>query len=178
MEPRAVFALAAAGAVAATSFLLTPPPVAWLTAGLGWALLALALSDLRTMRLPDRLTLPLVVAGLAAAALLPGAAWRDHLAGAAAGFGFAAAVAWGYRRLRGRDGLGMGDAKLLAAAGAWVSWVGLPTVLVWACLSALALVAGLRLAGRPVDGATAIPFGPHLALGIWLTWVLGPLESA
>ncbi|QLH39834.1 MAG: prepilin peptidase [Defluviicoccus sp.] len=80
-----------------------------------------------------------------------------------------------YRWLRHRDGLGLGDAKLLAAGGAWVSWWGLPTVVLLAAVTAL-LVALVRraLGDRSVVGQR-LAFGPELCLGIWLVWLYGPL---
>jgi len=150
----------------------------WTVAILGWALLALALIDARHFLLPDSVTFPLIAAGLAAAALgsLPGrVALVDSTLGAALG----AAVLWGaglaYRRLRGRPGLGLGDAKLLAAGGAWTGWEGLPGVVLIAAVSGLlsaAMIAAIRR--RRLSGATPVPFGVHLALGIWLVVLYGP----
>ena len=94
----------------------------WASLGLGWALLALAAIDLRHLVLPDILCLPLIPAGLAIAWALDPALLPDHALGAILGFAAFVAIAFVYRRLRGREGLGMGDAKLLAAAGAWLGW--------------------------------------------------------
>jgi leader peptidase (prepilin peptidase)/N-methyltransferase len=80
-----------------------------------------------------------------------------------------------YRRLRGREGLGGGDAWLLAGGGAWVGWVALPTALVWAAGAGLAAAAALALARRPIAGGQHIPFGVPLAAGIWLAWLYGPI---
>ncbi|MGZ9114258.1 MAG: prepilin peptidase, partial [Brevundimonas sp.] len=96
------------------------------TALLGWQLLLIAIVDAEHQWLPDRLTLPLLATGLAAAVSLPVPTLRDSLVGAAAGFASLWVLSWGYRRLRGREGLGGGDPYLLAAIGAWVGWIGLP----------------------------------------------------
>ncbi len=151
-------------------------PVLLPTCVLGWTLLTLAVIDQRHLILPDAVTLPLMVGGLVIAALLPEADWRDHLVGAGAGFAVFAAVAAGYRRLRGREGLGGGDAKLLAAGGAWVSWTGLASVVFLAAVLGLAaaLVDRWRRPGQPAE--QAIPFGPYLCAAIWCTWLYGPLE--
>ena len=176
--------LAALG-VAVWAVLTLPVHLVWPTACLGWVLLVLAVIDTRHLILPDVLTLPLIPAGLALNWWLDPVAILDgpllhHALGAAAGFLGFATLAWACRKLRGREGLGLGDAKLLAAAGAWVSWSGLGSVLLWASPLALmvALAAGAihgtlsdKLAGR-----SAIPFGPFLALGFWLTWLYGPIE--
>jgi leader peptidase (prepilin peptidase) / N-methyltransferase len=148
----------------------------WVTCALGWTLLVLAAIDLRHYWLPNVLTVGLAVTGMAViAALDPSVLWA-HAIGAAAGLGSFAVIAWSYRRLRGREGLGMGDVKLAAAAGAWTSWVGLPGVVLWACLSAFlyALIPAAR--GKALTLQTRFAFGPHLCLGIWLVWLYGPLE--
>jgi leader peptidase (prepilin peptidase) / N-methyltransferase len=140
---------------------------------LGWTLLALGWIDWKTLRLPDALTLPLVALGLAAAwtdsqdALLSGAI------GALVGYGALVAVNLGYRRLRGRDGLGRGDAKLLAAGGAWLGWQALPWIVLLAALLGLLLAALQRARGSPLTAESAIPFGPPLALAIWIIWIYG-----
>jgi leader peptidase (prepilin peptidase)/N-methyltransferase len=80
-----------------------------------------------------------------------------------------------YRRLRGREGMGMGDAKLLAAAGAFVAWEGLPSVILISSLTALlaALFQGLREGGLSLTDR--MPFGTFLCFGTWLVWLYGPL---
>jgi leader peptidase (prepilin peptidase)/N-methyltransferase len=138
----------------------------------GWTLLTLAAIDWRDGVLPDVLTLPL----LAAAPFLAGGDWRSHVIGAAAGFAVLAGVAWLYRRLRGRDGLGMGDAKLFAALGAWTGWQGLPEVLLIASLAGLLFVL-VRSRNTPLEATSRIAFGPFLALGGWIVWLYGPYGS-
>lgn len=140
----------------------------WAASGAGWTLLALAWIDAEWMILPDVLTLPLLAAGLAAVWWFDVEALSDHAL--AAGLGWLAlwAVAAGYRRLRGRDGLGEGDAKLLGALGAWVGLAGLADVLLGAALTGLAWAGLLRLRGRAMSATTALPFGPFLALAGWV----------
>lgn len=170
--------LAALGVAGWAYWVLPGGWLLWAGAALGWALLALALIDLRHFLLPDVLTLPLIPAGLAVAWLVEPGKLLHHGIGAAAGFAAFAALAWGYRRLRGRDGLGLGDAKLFAAAGAWVSWSGLGSVLLWAALPALAVTLALGLKRGRLSGRTPLPFGAYLAAGLWLTWLYGPLQPA
>jgi leader peptidase (prepilin peptidase)/N-methyltransferase len=161
--------------VALWSLAVVPGWPAWATCGLGWALLALAAIDWRHLILPDSLTLPLVPAGLAVTWWLRPERLVDHAIGAVAGFAFLALVAALYHRLRGRHGLGLGDAKLLAAAGAWVSWQGLPTVVLWgAAAGLLGALVQVRLGGT-LDPQRELPFGPYLAGGLWLVWLYGPL---
>jgi leader peptidase (prepilin peptidase)/N-methyltransferase len=142
---------------------------------LGWWLLLLAAIDWRTFLLPDVLTLPLAVTGLAVSYAIDPASLAGHLIGAVAGFAVFAAIALGYSRLRGREGLGLGDAKLMGALGAWISWQGLPAALLFASIAGLIFVL-LRSAGRhKFSPGDPIPFGVFLALGGWLVWLYGPL---
>jgi len=166
--------LAGAG-LALWAALVLSGPMVMIGALLGWQLLLLALLDAEHLWLPRILTLPLIGSGLAAAAPLGTQALFDHALGAAVGFLALSALAWGYRRLRGREGLGGGDAWLAAGAGAWTGWIGLPSVLVLGALSGIAAMLVARLAGRKVGRDTQAPFGVFLALGIWLTWLYGPL---
>jgi leader peptidase (prepilin peptidase)/N-methyltransferase len=165
----------AALAVAVLSLTVDRGAEAWIDAALGWWLLALAWIDWRHMILPDVLTLPLIPFGLAVAATLAPETLWDTLAGAACGYLGLRAIAWTYHRLTGRDGLGRGDAKLLAAAGAWVGATGLPSVVAGAALAGLAAAGMLLLAGQRLDRHTALPFGPFLAAATWLVWLFGPI---
>jgi len=108
----------AAVAVALSAVLVDGGEGAWLDCLLGWWLLTLGWIDLRRWLLPDVLTLPLVLAGLSAAAALDPSGLTQRALGAALGYMSLAAVAALYRKLRGREGLGRGDAKLLAAGSA------------------------------------------------------------
>ena len=146
------------------------------TAALGWQLLLIALVDGEHFWLPDALTWPLAASGVLAAGALhgwSGAGWS--LFSLAVGFGVLWGVAWLYRRVRGRDGLGGGDPFLVAGAGAWVGWTGLPSVLLWACAAGLSVVFAQLMVRRRVSGSDRLPFGVFLAIGIWLTWLYGPL---
>lgn len=163
----------AAVAVALTAVLVDPGEGAWLDCLLGWWLLTLGWIDIRCWLLPDALTLPLVIAGLAAAAGFDPDQLTSRSLGAALGYLSLLAVAATYRSLRGREGLGRGDAKLLAASGAWVGAAALPQVILLAALSALAAAACLRLAGVRLGPRSALPFGPFLALATWVLWLFG-----
>jgi leader peptidase (prepilin peptidase)/N-methyltransferase len=167
----------AALAVAISALAVTSGWLLGASLALGWTLLALATIDLRHFVLPNLLTLPLIPAGLAVAWLSDPARLPDHAIGAAAGFAAFALIGWLYQRLRGRAGLGRGDAKLLAAAGAWLGWPALPGVVVIAAASALLVAAARSLAGRPSGPGTPIAFGPYLALGLWLLWLLDPASA-
>jgi len=145
---------------------------------LGWTLLTLAVIDERSGQLPDALTLPLAVAGIAVAWLVDPVVIGVHIVGAVAGFAGFWILSELYRRLRGRDGLGLGDAKLLAASGAWLAWPALPSVILIAAALGLCIALAQRLRHEPVDAATRIAFGPALAAATWIVWLYGPLVPA
>jgi leader peptidase (prepilin peptidase)/N-methyltransferase len=146
----------------------TVPGRLWLDCALGWTLLCLAWIDWDSMTLPNVLTLPLIGAGLLATFGFDRELLTNHAVAAALGYTAFQGLAIVYRRLRGRDGLGQGDAKLLAALGAWIGLEGLPGVVFGAALAGLAAALLLSLSGRKMDSATAIPFGPCLALAGWV----------
>lgn len=161
----------AALAVALLAALLDDGGAIWLDCILGWWLLALAWIDARHWLLPDALTLPLVVAGLAEALIDEPDNLTQRALGAALGYAALRVIDFLYHKLRGRRGLGEGDAKLLAAAGAWVGASGLPEVVLIGALAALFATAWLRLRGTRLRASSALPFGPFLALGAWVVWL-------
>ena len=121
--------------VYAVSLVLVPGWLGLAGALFGWVLLTLALLDAGHFWLPDKLTLPLLLLGLAIVNEPP---LLHRLIGAAAGYAVLALIALAYRAARGREGLGGGDPKLLAAIGAWLGWQALPFVLLAASLAGLA----------------------------------------
>ncbi|MEK4034027.1 A24 family peptidase [Methylocystis sp. IM3] len=156
------------------------------SAALGWlilpslclfvALCAVALFDARYFVIPDGPLLCLGLCGLATSLLLSPQETAARLAAAAAGYVAIRGVALAYEALRGAPGVGEGDASLFAVAGLWLGFEGLPGCLIYATLSAL-LAAAIALREGTLENARApLPFGPHLALGLWLAWVFGPLE--
>jgi len=155
---------------------------------LGLALLAAATVDLADLRLPDAVTLPAALAGLvfAAAGLTTDrpmlafapAALLGHAIGAAGGYAALATIAAGFRHLRGKDGLGLGDAKLAAVAGAWLGWRPLPSVVLIACALAFVWVAARLLRGGRAAATAPLPFGVPLAAAIWIAWIAPALSPA
>lgn len=167
---------AAALGVAVWSALAVPDWMLWQSCILGWALLALAAIDFEHYVLPDHLTLPLILAGVAAAQIDKAPPLADAAIGAACGFALVILLRWAYYRVRGREGIGLGDAKLLAASGAWVSWSGLPSVVLIAALAGLVHAAIRARRGGGIDAAARVPFGTFLCLGTWIVWLYGPLQ--
>ena len=155
-----------AAAVAATGVQL------WAGCALGWTLLALAWIDWERFWLPDALTLPLLAAGLILAWLDTPWSLTDRAIGAIAGYLAFRIVGRVYLALRGREGLGEGDAKLLAAGGAWLGWAALPNVVLTAALAGIGMALLTRWRGATLSAATALAFGPALAVGIWAFWLV------
>jgi leader peptidase (prepilin peptidase)/N-methyltransferase len=135
-------------------------------------LIALSGIDLRTQLLPDQLTLPLLWLGLIAsidALYLPS---KPALVGAIVGYLSLWSVWWVFKQLTGKEGMGHGDFKLLAALGAWVGLQGIvPTILLSSLVGAI--VGSIWLAAKGRDRATPIPFGPYLAVAGWLVFFWG-----
>lgn len=156
-----IWATGLAGLFCLAVLFLQPVGVVPVLLALALLLWLLALLDVRYFWLPDRMTLPLLIAGVAAA-------WPDQeslivaAVGAAAGGAALYAVHWGFRLVRGYEGLGLGDVKLLAAFGAWVGGPALPWLVLIASLTALASVVPSLISARSVN--RRIPFGAHLAL--------------
>src|SRR5437763_3772487 len=163
-------------AVATIAITIDGPEQAWLDCLLGWWLLALGWIDLRVWLLPDALTLPLLVLGLLVTLAFDPEDLADRAAAAAIGYLALRAIGWIYERLRGREGLGQGDAKLFAAAGAWLGTAALSQVVLLAAAAALLAAAAVGLSGTRIRAHTALPFGPSLALAIWTLWLFGPIH--
>lgn len=166
----------AAGGVAFWGAVSVPSNLRLVTCLLGWTLLALAVVDWRTMTLPNALTLPLWGAGIAVSGILNPASIGGHLSASACAGLLMWALAWIYRRSRRQDGIGMGDAKLFGAGGAWLGFSGLWSVLLIASVSGLAWAVfdGWRKGG--LNMAARLPFGSFLSLGIWVVWLYGPVR--
>ncbi len=143
----------------------------WAACGLGWTLLTLAWIDGAAFLLPDVLTLPLVLAGLALTVVWEPEALTDHSLAAILAYLAFQGLALAYRHLRGRDGMGGGDAKLIAAAGAWCGLAALPFIVLGSAVLGLLAALGLALTGRGMTFRTQIPFGPCIALAFWLAWL-------
>ena len=144
---------------------------------LGWSLIVLFAFDIVHFVLPDFLTYSLLAAGVAFSARQDMDAALESAAGAFTGGLSLLCVKLLYRQITKRDGLGLGDVKLFAAAGAWVGIAGLPQVLLIA--SGLGLLASLAYLRRE-NGflLSKIPFGIGLCPAIWITWIWGPFAGA
>ncbi len=156
------------------SFTLSPATLA-ASALLAALLVALSAIDMVELRLPDVLTLTLALLGMALTWLLEWDALALRGAAAVAGFTVFWMVSVLFRRARGYDGLGLGDAKLLGACGTWIGLEALPSLVLIGSVLAMAAVAMGVLLGRPAGGRSSIPFGPFLGIACWIVWLYGAI---
>lgn len=143
-------------------------------AGLGitWCLIALTMIDYDHQLLPDSITLPLMWAGLLASLLPVFVGPADSLLGAAIGYLSLWSVYQLFKLLTGKEGMGYGDFKLLAALGAWFGWSSLPAIILLSSLTGACV--GIALIAFTRRGSEVpIPFGPYLAVAGWLTMLFG-----
>lgn len=138
-----------------------------------WALIALFLIDADTQLLPDQITLPLLWLGL----LLNLQGWfaplSDAVIGAAAGYLVLWSVYWLYKLIRGREGMGYGDFKLMGALGAWFGWQALPALILMSSIVG-AVLGGAMLLLQRKGSETTFPFGPYIAGAGLIILFFGP----
>ena len=159
------------------AILFVPPELVLPAIFLGWTLIVLSAFDIIGFVLPDFLTYGLGLGGLGLAA----SSGTDAALGSAAGFLAGGAslllVKSVYRLVAKRDGLGLGDVKLFAAAGAWTGWQGLPQVLLIASLAGLGFAAIYSFSSQQNFLTRKIPFGAALSAALWVTWLWEPLPK-
>ncbi|MBF9001599.1 prepilin peptidase [Vibrio nitrifigilis] len=138
-----------------------------------YVLIAATFIDLDTLLLPDQLTIPLMWAGLVFALLgWSSVSLQDAVIGAIAGYLILWSLFWGFKLLTGKEGMGYGDFKLLAALGAWLGWQQLPViVLLSSVVGVIFGVIQLRMQRKGLD--KAFPFGPYLAIAGWISVLWG-----
>jgi leader peptidase (prepilin peptidase)/N-methyltransferase len=138
-----------------------------------WTLLALTMIDLDTQLLPDDLTLPLLWAGLCANLWGLFAPLPDAVIGAVAGYLSLWTIYWLFKLIRGKEGMGHGDFKLLAALGAWLGWQVLPVIVLLSSVVGAAIgIALIVFKGR--DNNVPLAFGPYLAIAGGIALFFGP----
>lgn len=180
---RTLILLALAGLVAATSLMLFEPRWALVSCLLGWTMLAVAVSDVERFIVPDILSLPAIPAGLIVTRLLADGqaapvALLQNFAAAVVGAGAMFAIKELYYAWREREGLGLGDVKLAAVAGAWTGPEGIIQVLLVACVLAIAYVALAHWRDvRSIRATAAVPFGTFLGPSIWFVWCADTLAA-
>ncbi len=127
-----------------------------------FALIALTFIDLDTQLLPDSMTLPLVWIGLLFNIKATFVPLQDAVVGAVAGYLILWSIYWAFKLITGKEGMGYGDFKLLAALGAWFGWMALPTIILLSSVVGLIAAVGLMLF-KGHQRSQPIPFGPYLA---------------
>ncbi len=152
-----------------------PWQVVIISTGLAAVLIALTIFDETNGILPDVLTVPLAFAGLVVTWWLQSDSIVWRLFSALAAGAFVVLLNAIYRRVRQIDGIGYGDAKLLAASGAWLGLYAIPSVLLWACASGLSLMLVKAIRCGDISRTSELAFGPHLAFGMWLVWLFGAI---
>ena len=168
--------VALSAGVAASVVLVPDSRGAW-GAGLAVLMVAIAAVDAHRFIIPDELTAAALVLGLAYAAVDDANTWLQALAwavlrGATPALVFLG-VRNGYRRWRGREGIGLGDVKLAGVAGVWLDWPTIPIAIEIAALGALGTYMVMHFyLRRTVRPTTRLPFGLFLAPAIWIAWIL------
>jgi leader peptidase (prepilin peptidase) / N-methyltransferase len=171
---------ALACSIAIASLVAAPGTLGLFGGGLGVLMLAIAVADARAFIIPDKLTVAAILLALTNAANegagsmpenIAVAAWRG-LALALAFFGLREIYVW----VRHRHGIGLGDVKLAAVAGAWLDWTLIPVAIEIAALSALTFYLASQLVlRRPLCAAAKLPFGLFFAPAIWFCWLLNAI---
>ena len=137
-----------------------------------WSLICLTMIDIDTQLLPDSITLPLLWCGLIANSFNVYVPLIDSLWGAAAGYLSLWSIYWLFKLITGKEGMGFGDFKLLAALGAWMGWQILPMIIILSSFVGAAIgIAGILILGRNKN--IPIPFGPYLAIAGGLAFIWG-----
>lgn len=144
---------------------------------LTWSLIALTGIDIDTQLLPDDITLPLLWGGLLFNLFIGPVAIADAVLGAAAGYLLLWSVYWLFKLATGKEGMGFGDFKLLAALGAWLGWQSIPLIILLS--SAVGAVLGILILSLRGQGRSQpLPFGPYLAAAGWIALLWGDRVSA
>lgn len=139
---------------------------------LTWCLISLTMIDVDHQLLPDSITLPLLWLGLLVNAFGVYTDLDSAVFGAMAGYLSLWSIYWLFKLITGKEGMGYGDFKLLAALGAWMGWQALPLVIILSSfVGAVIGIAGILLAGK--DKNIPIPFGPYLAVAGWIAFLWG-----
>lgn len=137
-----------------------------------WALISLALIDFHTTLLPDSITLPLLWLGLLISLVPVFVEAPDAIVGAAAGYMILWLVFQAFKLVTGKEGMGFGDFKLLAALGAWLGWAKLPLIILLSSLTG-AVIGIMMMALFKHKRSEPIPFGPYLAIAGWIALMWG-----
>ncbi|MEQ8286939.1 A24 family peptidase [Thalassospira sp.] len=171
-----VIELAALG-IAIWAFFALPGDLLVVGVLLGWGLLVLAIIDFENFILPDLGILIILVGGITVSFFWYPERLNEIAIGVFVGAGGMWLVRWLYRQLRGQEGVGFGDVKLMGAIGAWVGWQGLGSVILIAAITGLVVHVVVLGKGRQTSRHNMVPFGSYLVLACWIVWLHGPLVT-
>ncbi len=161
-----------AGLIGGMAMFVSPGMAGLWGAIFGWLLLTLAALDAQHHWLPDRLTLSLAATGLVSSLFVENPDILSRLVGGVTGFLTLFLIGWGYHKLRGREGLGGGDPKLLGAIGCWLGWSALPLVILGAALAGLLAALMMRMRGQVVMADSMLPLGGFMAIVAFPLWII------
>lgn len=161
-----------AGLIGGLALFVEPGTTGLLGAIFGWLLLTLAALDAQHHWLPDRLTVALAACGLAASFFVDDPDFFNRFIGGIAGFSALFLIGRIYQKIRGREGLGGGDPKLLGAIGCWLGWSALPLVILGAALTGLLLAVMMRIRGQAIAADSALPLGSFMAITAFPLWIV------
>ena len=139
---------------------------------LTWSLVALTVTDLHTMYLPDSITLPFLWLGLVLSVVPVFADPSSAIVGAAVGYGLLWSIYWVFKLATGKEGMGYGDFKLMGALGAWFGWQSLPQIVLLSAVVGAAVGITLMVV-RKAEWSSRIPFGPYIAGAGWIALIWG-----
>ena len=168
--PLVEFFTAAASVVVAYRFGITEQTIAALI--FTWTLISLTLIDIHKQLLPDNLTLPLMWLGLLLALFEVFTDLQSSFIGAIACYLILWSVFQGFKIITGKEGMGYGDFKLLAALGAWLGWQLLPQIILLSSIVGTLFGIGMLVTGK-TEMQNKIPFGPYLAMAGWIALIWG-----
>jgi len=138
-------------------------------------LIAISYVDIQQMRIPDELNITLFIVGLASVLFLGRMTFQWAIFSSIAGALLPLLVRWSYLRIRDQIGLGLGDVKFLAASAVWVGLECMPKLILISSVAALIWIGGIYSFGYSIKFSDRIPFGPFLALGLWIVWIGVPI---
>jgi leader peptidase (prepilin peptidase)/N-methyltransferase len=137
------------------------------------ALIIITFIDLDHQIIPDSISIPGIFVGISASFFIPLLSWYESVIGIVIGGGFLFLIAFGYKWITGREGMGGGDVKLLAMLGAWLGWKAIPFILLSSSLIGVVIGGSIGLANR-TGLRSRIPFGPFLAVSALIYVFFGP----
>ncbi|MEP2988630.1 MAG: prepilin peptidase [Parasphingorhabdus sp.] len=161
-----------AGLIGGLALIVAPDAVGLTGAVFGWILLTLAMLDIDHYWLPDRLTALLAALGLLSVLIVEQPTVVDRLLGGLIGYFSLLLIAIVYRTIRGRDGLGGGDPKMLGAIGLWLGWQYLPFILLGASIIGLVIAIVLKSRNQPVGLESQFPLGSLMAIAAFPIWLI------